>query len=164
MAVRPIELTKDHSTVVIGGGTSTVTIRGSQYEYTPIIAWKVPRQVAWSIVKNPKVRMKLKDTSGAELPANVKLMISVKKPNQYLFQEVATAKYYAPYRDLTLSEQLNSENDSAVRFNLKSAGTIPEEGLLVVLAQAPSDVTLDWSKSEIYLGNVASNDLVEADL
>ncbi len=164
MATRPLMLTKDHETVVIGGKTTQVSVKGSAYEYTAIIGWKVPRQVAWSIIKNPKVRMKLKDTSGAELPANVKLMFSVKKPQQQLWQEVGTVKYYADYKDLVLSEQLNAENDVATRFNLKQSGTVPEEGLLVLLAQSPTDVTVDWSKSEIYVGNVASNDLIETDL
>lgn len=161
MAVRPIELTKDSSTVVYGGGSNSVTV-GSVF--SPIITWKVPRQVAWSIVKNPKVRAKLKDGAGNEIPANVKLMLSVKKPYQNLYQEIGTPKHYAPYRDLTLNEQLNAENDVAVRFNLKSAGTIPEESELTVLASSVSPVTVDWSKSEIYIGNVATNDLIEADL
>lgn len=164
MAVRPIELSKDHPTVELYGGTDTVTVTGSSYIYTPIIAWKVPRQVAWAIVKNPKIRMKLKDNNGDELPANTRLLISIKKPRQELFQEIATAKYYSPYRELTTTEQLNAENDAAVRFNLRSAGTYPEESLLVILAQTVSDITLDWSKSEIYIGNVATSDLVEVDM
>ena len=164
MASRPLMLSKSHETVVIGGGSTTVSITGSTYTYTPIIGWKVPRQTVWSLIKNPKVRMKLFDSSGTELPANIKLMLSIKKPHQQLWQEVSTVKLYADYKDLTLSEQINAENDVATRFNLKQSGSIPEEGILVVLAQAPTTVTVDWSRSDIYVGNVASNDLIETDL
>ena len=163
MASRPLELSKDDVNVVYGGGTNTVQLIAND-TFQPIIVWKVPRQVIWTLIKNPKVRMKLKDSSGNELPAQTELMISIQKPAQRLPQEIGTVKLYATYRALDLAQQLDSDNDVSVRFNLKNAGSFPEESKLMVLAKVPTDVTLDWSKSDIFVGEAGRTDLVETDI
>lgn len=161
---RPLELSQSHDSVTYGGIKGDVTLYAND-TYQPIIMFKIPRQVAWSIIKNPKVRMKLYDkATGDELPANVKLGLSVRKPNQELFQEIFTPKTYSTYRNLDIAEQLNKDFDGSVRFNLYRAGTFVEESYLAVMAKVYTDVTIDWSKSELYIGESAKQDLKEVDL
>ena len=163
MATRPLELSHDDDNVIYGGSQGNVTVYAVDV-FQPIIKWQVPRQVAWSMIKNPKVRMKLYDTGGSELSSATELMISIRKPGQRLYQEISTVKLYATYRNLTLAQQQDKDNDASVRFNLKQAGSFPEEAELVILAKVPSQVTIDWSSSEIYIGEASKNDLVETDV
>lgn len=159
MGMRPLELGKYDPTVYYKA-TSLV----ANETYQPLIIWKVPRQNAWSLIKNPKVRMKIYDSSDNELPSNARLMISIRKPTQELFQEIGTVKLYSTYKALDLAQQLDADNDISVRFNLKQAGTFPEESFLAILVQVPQDFTVDWDKSEVYIGEAGRNDLLEADI
>ena len=159
MAMRPLELGKSDPNTYY---KATSLIANETYQ--PLIVWKVPRQVIWSLIKNPKVRMKIYKDASTELPANARLMISIKKPGQELYQEIGTVKLYSTYKALDLSQQLDADNDISVRFNLKAAGSFPEESYLAVLVQVPEDFTVDWSLSEIYIGEAGRNDLVEADI
>ena len=164
MATRPLEIDQSHNTVVYGGIKGDVTIYAND-TYQPLITWKVPRQMLWSIIKNPKVRMKLYDkSSGNQISPSVKLGLSIRKPGQELFQEIFTTKQYSTYYNLSESEQLNKDYDASVRFNLKQAGSFPEESYMTVLAKVPADVTIDWSKSEIYIGEASKLDLTETDI
>lgn len=163
MAIRPLELSKDSDYVYYGGGTTTVSLTANGI-YQPAIVFKVPRQVAWVLAKNPKVRLKLKDNTGTELNRNAKIMLSIKKPAQQMYQEIGAFKLYSIYTDLTLSQQANKDYDPSVRFDLKNAGKVPEESLLALMVEVPTNFTIDWSKSEIYIGSTATNDLMEVDL
>lgn len=163
MAIRPLELSKDSDYVYYGGGTESVSLVANG-TYQPAIVFKVPRQVAWVLAKNPKIRLKLKNSSGTELNRNAKLMLSVKKPTDQMYKEIGAFKLYSIYADLSLSQQANKDYDPAVRFDLKNAGKVPEESLLAVMVEVPTNFTIDWSKSEIYIGSTATNDLMEVDL
>jgi len=160
---RPLELSNEHESVVYGGSKGNVTLYAND-TYQPIILFKVPRQVAWAMIKNPKVRMKLYDDNGTELPNNVKLGLTVRKPQQELFQEIFTPKNYSTYRALDISEQINKDFDGSVRFNLTRAGSFPEESYIGILAKVKTNVTIDWSKSELYIGEASKPDLLEVDL
>jgi hypothetical protein len=163
MAERPLELSKDSDHVFYGGKNTTVSLVGNGI-YQPAIIFKVPRQMAWVLAKNPKVRLKLKDSAGNEISKNAKLIISIKKPGEQMFKEVGTFKLYSIYGDLTLSQQANKDYDGSVRFDLKNAGTVKEESLLALMIEAPTNFTINWTKSEIYIGSTATRDLVEVDL
>lgn len=163
MAERPLELSKDSDYVYYGGKDTTVSLVANG-TYQPAIIFKVPRQMAWVLSKNPKVRMKLKDSAGNEISRNAKLILSIKKPGEQMFKEVGTFKLYSIYSDLTLSQQANKDYDVSVRFDLKNAGTVKEESLLALMVEAPANFNIDWTKSEIYIGSTATRDLVEVDL
>jgi len=163
MAERPLELSKDSDYVYYAGKDTTVSLDANG-TYQPAIIFKVPRQMAWVLAKNPKVRMKLKDYAGNEISRNTKLILTIKKPGEQMFKEVGTFKLYSIYADLTLSQQANKDYDVSVRFDLKNAGTVKEESLLALMVEVPSYFEVDWSKSEIYIGSTATRDLVEVDL
>ena len=163
MAIRPLELSKDSDYVYYGGKTESVTLTANG-TYQPAIVFKVPRQMSWIIVKNPKIRLKLKDSGGNELNRNAKLMLSVKKPTEQMYKEISAYKLYSIYADLSLSQQANKDYDVSVRFDLKNAGTFKEETLVALMVEVPSNFTIDWSKSEVYIGSTATKDLMEVDL
>lgn len=163
MAERPLELSKDSDYVYYGGKDTTVSLVANG-TYQPAIIFKVPRQMAWVLAKNPKVRMKLKDSAGNEISRNAKLIISIKKPGEQMFKEIGTFKLYSIYSDLSLSQQANKDYDVSIRFDLKNAGTVKEESLLALMVEAPANFNIDWTKSEIYIGSTATRDLVEVDL
>jgi len=164
MATRPFEISQEHETVIYGGSKGDVSLYANG-TYQPIITWKIPRQMLWSLIKNPKVRMKLYDkATGEEISPNVKLGLSIRKPGQELFQEIFTTKQYSSYYALSEADQLNKDYDPSVRFNLKQAGSFPEDSEMTMLAKVSADVTIDWSKSTIYIGEASKLDLTETDL
>lgn len=63
--------------------------------------------------------MKLYDENGNQLSDGTKLMISIKKPNQELPQEIGTFKYYADYAELDLADQSNIKYEANTRFEMK---------------------------------------------
>lgn len=163
MAERPLELSKDSDYVYYGGKNTIVPLVANR-TYQPAIVFKVPRQMAWVLAKNPKVRIKLIDVARNEISKNAKLILAIKKPGEQMFKEVGTFKLYSIYSDLTLSQQANKDYDVSVRFDLKNAGTVKEESLVALMVEAPTNFNISWSNSEIYIGSTATRDLVEVDL
>lgn len=162
---RSFVLNKYQKDYLSHGGTGTVPLVKNQW--TPIIAWKVPRQEKLGLIQNPRVTMKLYDTNGNELPGQTKLMISIKKPTQKLVQEIGNEKFYNEYENLDWPQQLSGEYDNAVRFEMMSAGFFPEESELVVLANVPeSGITLNWDdpRSQINIGRTGQPDLVRIEV
>lgn len=159
LSERTFVLNKYSKNYIKSGGTGKIHLQADQY--VPIISFLVPRQEQLALIKNPRVTMKLYDENGNQLPDGTKLMISIKKPNQELPQEIGTFKYYADYAELDLAEQSNIKYEANTRFEMKNAGFFPEDSELLVLASSPIEVTLDWDNPDtrLSIGRTGENDL-----
>jgi hypothetical protein len=154
---RPIELYHNSSYTSFGGGSASVSLVTG--EFTKVLEFLVPERMALLLKKNPKVIMKLKNSSGTELNASAKIKLAIKKPGEELATSLGAAKIYAPYAHLTLAGQNNVENDASVRFNLDREGSILEYSRLQVLVNSASAFTLSWADSELYIRDVSEVDL-----
>jgi len=159
LSERTFVLNKYSKNYLKTGGEGQITLIPNQY--VPIISFLVPRQEQLALIKNPRVTMKLYDSNGNQLPDGTKLMISIKKPNQELPQEIGTYKFYADYAELDMADQSNVKYEANTRFEMKNAGFFPEDSELMVLANCPQSVTLDWDNpdSRLSIGRTGENDL-----
>lgn len=154
---RKLELFHDSESVFFGGGTETVALNPGTY--TKIISWKVPAKVGWSFIKNLKVLMKLKDSSGIELGENAKILLTFKRPAGEIEEIMSSAKLYASYSYLTIPEQNSVDYDASTRFHLSRPGSLGEEAELRVQIYSDNAFTIDWSNSEIYIRDVTEFDM-----
>ena len=159
LSERTFVLNKYSKNYIKTGGTGKITLIPNQY--VPIISFLVPRQEQLALIKNPRVTMKLYDENGNQMPDGTKLMISIKKPNQELPQEIGTYKFYADYSELDMADQSNVKYEANTRFEMKNAGFFPEDSELLVLANSPEPFVLDWDYADtrLSIGRTGENDL-----
>ncbi|MBD3829015.1 MAG: hypothetical protein IE890_00885 [Arcobacter sp.] len=160
--LQSLQLTKDSTSVFYGGKSTTIPLIAGQY--VTVLSFKIPRKEGYLLKRNPKVFLKLYNTSNEQISDNCKLMISIKKSVQELAQEIGTYKEYFGYSDLTLADQNNSKFDSAVRFEMKKEGLFPAESELLVLVHSPISDNIDWTKSKLSIGEIGSTDLQRGDM
>ena len=159
LSERTFVLNKYSKNYLKTGGTGKITLIPNQY--VPIISFLVPRQEQLALIKNPRVTMKLYNENGKQMPDGTKLMISIKKPNQELPQEIGTYKFYADYSELDMADQSNVKYEANTRFEMKNAGFFPEDSELLVLANSPEPFVLDWDYADtrLSIGRTGENDL-----
>ena len=159
LSERTFVLNKYSKNYIKTGGTGKISLIPNQY--VPIISFLVPRQEQLALIKNPRVTMKLYDENGNQMPDGTKLMISIKKPNQELTQEIGTYKFYADYSELDMADQSNVKYEANTRFEMKNAGFFPEDSELLVLANSPEPFVLDWDYADtrLSIGRTGENDL-----
>ena len=157
------QLTKDSTRYVKSGGTGTVNLLAGQY--VSAITFLVPRQEILLMQQNPKVFLKLYNTSGDQISDGAKILISIKKPTQELPQEIGNYKQYYEYSALSMNDQSNIKYDSSTRFEMKNSGSYPEESEILVLVNSPIDDNIDWDnpQTKIAIGQIGKDDLMRGE-
>ncbi|MFW6122029.1 MAG: hypothetical protein ACOC80_14195 [Petrotogales bacterium] len=154
---RKLELFHNSDSLEFGGGTETIALNTGTY--TKIISWKVPAKVGWSFIKNLKILMKLKNGSDEDLTENAKILLTFKRPAGEIEETMSSAKVYAPYKHLSITEQNNVDHDASTRFSLTRPGSLGEEAEIRVEVYSDSAFTVDWDHSEIYIRDVTEFDM-----
>ena len=157
------QLTKDSKRYVKTGGTGTVNLIAG--EYVKVISFLVPRQEILLMQQNPKVFLKLYNTSGDQISDGAKILLSIKKPTQELPQEIGNYKQYYEYSSLSMNDQSNIKYDSSTRFEMKNPGSYPEESEILVLVNSPIDDDIDWDnpQTKIAIGQIGKDDLMRGE-
>jgi hypothetical protein len=164
MTERSFVLNKYSTPYLSAGGVGQIPLQPNQYVVG--MAFKVPRQEQFALIRNPRVTAKLYNTAGEQISDGAKLMISIRKPNQELPQEIGTYKFYADYAELDLSEQSNTKYEANTRFEMKNEGIFPEDSELLILISSPVAETLDWDNpnTRLSIGRTGQNDLRRLEL
>lgn len=121
--------------------------------------WKVPRGVKYRLpTLITKLQMKLKDSSGNDLPDLTNVALAIKSPLSKDSPQKVVEFYYRPWKALTLKEQLDDTyaDRVTVSINLRNVYYIelPEDWelhFLVKLPKGTSDTTFSFGNSVLVL-------------
>ena len=130
-------------------GNETITIPSQQNTITPIIRFRVPRKAIWTIVARPLILMKLRDSSGNELPRTAQIHVGFKHPTQPA-PTWYTIDSYSPWARVSLTDQKNVQFQHELKLSLPKAYSLDEdyEIWFGVSQNSGSSFTLSWAHSD----------------
>lgn len=129
-------------------GTETIIIPSSGI-VTPIIRFRVPRKAQWLIDALPLLIMKLRNTSGVELPRTSKIHIGFKHPVQASPVWVSDAAYSA-WNNVALEDQYDVNFQAMLKLPLVNGYLLNEDNEIWfgVSQSSGTSFTLSWGASD----------------
>lgn len=129
-------------------GTETVTIPATGI-ITPVIRFRVPRKAQWLIDILPLLIMKLKNSSGTELPRTAKIHLGFKHPVDSAPIWVVDVSY-APWSNVSLTSQYDVNYQDLLRLPLRKGYALDEDTEIWfgVSIGSGSSFTLSWAHSD----------------
>ncbi len=114
-----------------------------------------PKRMAMLIQARPYLFLDLKDTSGNHLAPNTKVIIAGIDQSHDLPYQISASHYLKPWNDIDYTSQKNEKYIHNFVIDIRQNVVIEEKEQLLIVLISPSNVTLDWTKSEFELKVVA---------
>jgi len=124
----------------------------SASSFSKIFEAKTPDGLERLIQDRALIVMKLKNTDGDEIENDAKIVFGVREPvNDYPTKIDESS--YRPYRNKTISEQMDDTQNEHMRIDIDRGGVrLPELNTFEIWLT--STEVVDWDKSEIEINNV----------
>ena len=109
------------------------------------------KRMAAIIPSEPHLFMKLKDTSGNDLPANAKVILAVKGKGDDLPTQITPAHMYRAWRDIDFADQKSEKYIHNFVVDLQADILLEEGESLIIVVISPTDAVLSWDNSDFEL-------------
>ena len=123
----------------------------------PVIIAKAepPKKMAMLVPDHPYLFLKLRDTSNSALAPNTKIILAGSDQVHDLPWQLSASHYLKPWNDIDYTLQKNEKYIHNFMIDLQQNVVIEEKEKLYIVIISPTDVTLDWTKSEFELEVIA---------
>jgi len=113
---------------------------------TEIFRLTAPDRIRYTLLSGTPFVIKLYDSTPTEIPANSELYISVKIPAQDTPIEIKKFSY-APFSNLSVAEQMNVDNQEALRIDIPR-GKVTIEEVEAIIIELKSSSVVSWASGK----------------